>query len=223
MFLSVKARKLNVTGALTGGVLGFAIFLGAGLSGLVMLGTFFVVGSVATSWKLSDKIAAGLAESNKGRRTASQVIANAGVAGIVSLLAWFYPAQADLFHLMLAASFASATADTCASELGNVYGRHFFNILTWHTDTKGLDGVVSLEGTLLGFVGSCLIGVIYGFGFDWGWLIVWILIAGTIGNLVDSILGASLERDGILKNDAVNFLNTFVAVLVALLLYQFLH
>lgn len=217
MALSVKARKLNVTGALTGGVLGFAIFLGAGLPGLVMLGTFFIVGSLATSWRLADKIAAGLAESNKGRRTASQVVANAGVAGITGLLAWFYLAQADLFQLMLAASFASATADTCASELGNVYGRHFYNVLTWRTDTKGLDGVVSLEGTLLGFLGSCLIGSIYGIGFGWGWPVLWVLMAGTIGNLVDSLLGASLERRGILKNDAVNFLNTLIAALVVLL------
>ncbi|SFC75867.1 DUF92 domain-containing protein [Spirosoma endophyticum] len=217
MALSVKARKLNVTGALTGGVLGFAIFLGAGLPGLVMLGTFFIIGSLATSWRLPDKIAAGLAESNKGRRTASQVVANAGVAGITGLLAWFYPAQADLFQLMLAASFASATADTCASELGNVYGRHFYNVLTWRTDTKGLDGVVSLEGTLLGFLGSCLIGSIYGIGFGWGWPVLWVLMAGTIGNLVDSVLGASLERRGILKNDAVNFLNTLIAALVVLL------
>jgi uncharacterized protein (TIGR00297 family) len=218
MFISVKAKKLNVTGALTGGALGIAIFLGAGLPGLVMLGTFFIVGSVATSWKLTDKIAAGLAESNKGRRTASQVLANAGVAGLVGLLAWLYPTQADLFQLMLAASFASATADTCASELGNVYGRHFYNILTWRSDTKGLDGVVSLEGTLLGFLGSCLIGGIYALGWGWGWSVIWILLAGTIGNLVDSILGGSLERSGYLTNDAVNFLNTFVAALVALLL-----
>lgn len=191
MFISVKARKLNVTGALTGGVLGFAVFLGAGLPGLVMLGTFFIVGSVATSWKLTDKITAGLAESNKGRRTASQVLANAGVAGLVGLLAWLYPTHADLFQLMLAASFASATADTCASELGNVYGRHFYNILTWRSDTRGLDGVVSLEGTLLGFLGSCLIGGIYALGWGWGWSVIWILLAGTIGNLVDSILGGS--------------------------------
>ncbi len=218
MFISVKAKKLNVTGALTGGVLGFAICLGAGIPGLVMLGTFFIVGSVATSWKLTDKIAAGLAESNKGRRTASQVIANAGVAGLVGLLAWLYPTKADLFQLMLAASFASATADTCASELGNVYGRRFYNILTWRSDTKGLDGVVSLEGTLLGFLGSCLIGGIYALGWGWGWSVIWILLAGTIGNLVDSMLGGSLERSGYLKNDAVNFLNTFVAALVALLL-----
>lgn len=218
MVLSVKARKLNPAGALTGGILGFAIFLGSGLTGLAMLAVFFVLGSLATSWKLKDKIAAGLAEANKGRRTASQAFANAGVAGILGLLAWFYPAKADLFQLMIAAGFASATADTCSSELGNVYGRHYYNILTLRPDSRGLDGVISLEGTLLGLLGSCLIACLYGFGFGWGWPIIWILIAGTVGNLFDSVLGASVERSGYLTNDAVNFLNTLVGALVALLL-----
>ncbi|MBD2755060.1 DUF92 domain-containing protein [Spirosoma validum] len=219
MFLSVKAGKLNQTGALTGGVLGFAIFLGAGLTGLAMLGLFFVLGSFVTSWRLKDKVAVGLAEPNKGRRTASQAMANAGVAGILGLLAWLYPAKADLFRLMLAAGFASATADTCSSELGNVYGRRFYNILTLRPDSRGLDGVISLEGTLLGFLGSCLIAALYAIGFGWSWHVIWILVAGTIGNLSDSVLGATLERQGSLPNDAVNFLNTLVAAFVAMFIY----
>ena len=223
MWLSVKAGKLNSTGALTGGLLGFAIFLGAGLTGLAMLGLFFVTGSLVTSWRLADKVAVGLAEPNKGQRTASQAVANAGVAGIMSLLAWLYPSKADLFRLMLAAGFSSAIADTCSSELGNVYGRHFYNILTLRPDARGLNGVVSLEGTLLGLLGSCLIATLYGFGFGWGWPVFWLLVAGTIGNLSDSVLGATLERKEYLSNDAVNFLNTLIAALVAMLLYVTFH
>lgn len=219
MFLSVKANKLNPVGALTGGVLGFAIFLGAGTTGLAMLGTFFIIGSAVTSWRFGDKVAVGLAEPNKGQRKASQALANAGVAGILGLLAWLYPAKADLFRLMLAAGFSSATADTCSSELGNVYGRRFYNVLTWRADSRGLNGVISVEGTLLGLLGSGLIAGLYGFGFGWGWPILWILIAGTVGNLTDSVLGATLERANRLSNDAVNFLNTLVAALVALLIY----
>lgn len=219
MFLSVKAGKLDLTGALTGGVLGLAIFLGAGITGLAMLGTFFVVGSFVTAWKIKDKVAVGLAEPNKGRRTASQALANAGVAGMLGLSAWLYPSTADVCRLMLAAGFASATSDTCSSELGNVYGRRFYNVLTIRTDSRGLNGVISIEGTVLGLLGSCLIAGLYGLGFGWGWPILWILIAGVVGNLADSVLGATLERAGRLSNDAVNFLNTLVAALVALLLY----
>jgi uncharacterized membrane protein len=41
--------------------------------------------------------------------------------------------------------------------------------------------------------------------------------AGFIGMLLDSLLGALLERRGALNNDAVNFLGTFSAALIAFL------
>ena len=45
--------------------------------------------------------------------------------------------------------------------------------------------------------------------------ILTITVAGTIGNLADSVLGATLERAGVLSNDGVNFFNTLTAALVA--------
>jgi uncharacterized protein (TIGR00297 family) len=219
MFLSVRRGKLTTPAALTGGLLGWAIFLGAGFSGLAMLATFFVLGSWATSHRLTYKVQLGVAEANKGRRKASQVIANAGIGAIAGLLAWIFPSQAPVFQLMLAAAFASATADTLSSELGNLYGRRFYNILTFRPDQRGENGVVSLEGTALGLVGSTVIAVIYGAGFGWGWHPVSIVVAGTIGNLSDSVLGATLERKRLLNNDAVNFLNTAMAALAVLWIY----
>lgn len=221
MYLSVRAGKLTETGALTGGGLGLAIFLGAGFTGLTMLGVFFIIGSYATAWQQKYKASLGLAEENKGRRTAGQALANAGMAGLLGLLSWLFRAQADPMQIMLAAAFASATADTISSELGNVYGKRFYNIITLKPDTRGLNGVVSLEGTLLGLAGSTLIGIIYSLGFGLNGHILFIIIAGTIGNLADSVLGATLERRKYLSNNAVNFLNTAFAALVAGLLYKF--
>ncbi len=215
MFVSVKAGKLNVSGALTGGLLGFAIFLGAGFIGLLMLAVFFVTGSFVTAWKLNYKVDLGLAEQNKGKRTAGQAFANAGTAGLLGMAGWLFPEKADVFNLMLAASFASATADTVSSELGNVYGRRFYNILTLKTDTRGLDGVISVEGTLLGVLGSGLIGLLYGLGFGWNWGVLCVILAGILGNITDSVLGATVERKQYLTNDAVNFLNTLIAALLA--------
>jgi len=223
MLYSVRAGKLTVAGACTGGVLGVLIFLGAGYTGLAMLGVFFLLGSAASGWHVEEKRRAGLAEQNKGRRTASQALANGGVAGILGLLSWLLPSYSAIFQLMIAGSFAAATADTMASELGNVYGRRYYNILTFKPDTRGLDGVVSLEGTLLGLAGSFLIAVVYSLGFGWGSTFGWLLIAGTAGNLADSVLGASLERKHWLSNDAVNSLNTLVGALTAALLWKLLY
>jgi len=219
VYLSVRTNKLTEAGALTGGILGFCIFLGGGFTGLIMLATFFILGSAVSSYKIKYKTSLGLAEENKGQRKAGQVLANGGVAALAGLLAWLFPANATVFQLMLAAAFAAAISDTFSSELGNIHGRRYFDILTFKPGIKGQNGVISSEGTLFGFLGSSLIAIIYGFGFNWDWAVIWVIFGGLIGNLADSVLGATLERKGVLNNDAVNFLNTLVGALVAGLFY----
>ena len=215
MTYSVWAGKLTVAAASTGGALGLLIFLGSGFAGMALLALFFGLGTAASGWRVADKRRLGLAEENRGRRTAGQVVANAGVAGLLGLLAWLLPPYAPLAHLMLAGSFAAATADTLASELGNVYGRRYYNILTLRPDARGLNGVVSLEGTALGLAGTAGLAAAYCLGFGWGPAFGWLLVAGTAGNLADSVLGTTLERRGYLRNNAVNFLNTLTGALVA--------
>ena len=216
--LSVLSRKLTISASLAGGVIACLIFIGAGYIGVVMLATFFILGSAATVWKLGLKQRSGFAEKNKGRRTTAQVLANGGVAAITGFVIWRYPAQKNLFLVMMAASLASAIADTLSSELGTVYGRKFYNIITLKKDTRGLDGVISIEGIIIGIIGSALIAVIYALGFGWNKNFLWIIIAGTVGNISDSVLGATLERRNLLHNDTVNFLNTLIAAITALLL-----
>jgi uncharacterized protein (TIGR00297 family) len=215
MGYSARAGKLTTAGVWTGGLLGVLIYLGAGFTGLALLALFFALGSAASAWKVADKRRLGLAEENQGRRTAGQVVANAGVAGLLGLLAWQFPARAPLCQLMLAGSFAAATADTLASELGNVYGRRYYNVLTLRPDTRGLNGVVSLEGTLLGAAGSALLAGAYGLGFGWGPACWWLVVAGTVGNLTDSVIGATLERRHLVTNNVVNLLNTLVGAMAA--------
>lgn len=220
MFLSVLFKKLHVTAAVTGGIIGLLVFMGAGYTGIVMMAAFFILGSSATSWKIKTKQQLGLAEINNGRRTAAQVIANAGMAGILGMLLWLYPEQKNVLSIMLASVFSSATADTLSSELGNIYGSKFYNISTFKKDQKGLDGVISLEGTLIGVTGSIFIALIYAIGFGWNTLTILIIIlAGTVGNLSDSVMGAVAERKHTLKNDAVNFLNTCFGAITAFILF----
>jgi uncharacterized protein (TIGR00297 family) len=206
--LSYTTKKLTLLGAITGAIVGLLIYKGAGYTGLIMLALFFVAGSWATGWQTNKKQTMGTAQERKGRRTAGQVLANGGTAALLGALAWYWPNCAPIVQIMIAGSFAAATADTLSSELGTVYGSRFFNILTFKKDMRGLDGVVSLEGTLIGLAGAFLIAVVYALSFSWGVAVYWIVLAGFTGNLVDSVLGALLERKGLMGNNVVNFLNT---------------
>lgn len=214
IIISIKFDKLTLAGALTGGVIAILIFMSAGYTGILMLAAFFVLGTAATIWKKKEK-QRFKSVTDHTKRNSGQVLANAGVAAVTGILACYVPVHTELLRIMMAASLASAMADTLSSELGMVYGRRFYNIATFKKEERGLDGVISLEGTLIGVAGSSIIAIIYALGFGWSNTFLIILIAGTIGNLTDSFLGALLERQKYLNNDAVNFLNTLIAALTA--------
>ena len=131
------------------------------------------------------------------------------------LIGGLFLTENSLLTLMMAASLSAATADTLSSELGTLYGKRFYNIINLKNGIRGENGVVSLEGLLIGIAGSIVIAFVYavGFGFNFNFFII--IIAGTIGNIVDSILGATLEKKNYLNNDAVNFINTLSAAICA--------
>lgn len=216
-YTSYKTGKLTEGGAITGGIIGLCIYLGTGYTGIAMLAVFFVLSTIATSHKKHKKRKLG-EEVHSEKRDARQVLANGGLPAILGLLATAMPDNTLLATVFMAAAFSSATADTLSSELGTVYGTRFYNILNLRSDEKGRDGVISLEGTLIGLAGSATIACVYSLAFGWNGTFLNILIAGTIGNLTDSVLGATLERKGYINNNEVNFLNTFTAVITACLL-----
>jgi uncharacterized protein (TIGR00297 family) len=215
---SAWKKKLTPAAAITGALTGGAIYAGGGYPGLLLLALFFLLGTAATSWKKEKKLAIKSNAAHESTRTTGQVLANAGVAAITGILALLLPDQQSLFLLMMAASLSSATADTLSSELGMIYGRRFYNLLTLKPDERGRDGVISIEGTLLGIAGSAVIAAAFTLTTHWTLkTFLLIILAGTIGNLVDSLLGALLERRGWLTNNTVNFLNTLAAALFAAL------
>lgn len=217
--VTIGLKKLDMKAAVAAVVIGFVTWLGEGYTGIALLATFFIAGTLATSWKMHTRQQTGLAEQHHGQRTAAQVIANGDVAAILSLLSFLFVQHQPLLVLMVASSLSSATADTVSSELGNVYGRKFYNIINFKKDMRGLNGVVSFEGTMIGVAGSSLIALVYAIQAGFTIHFLWIVIAGTVGNLTDSVLGATLERKHIVNNNAVNFLNTLTGALVGLMLY----
>lgn len=174
-----------------------------GLSPLLLaLVVLVVLTAAATRFRRSGKERAGLAEHRTGRR-ASQVAANLGVAALSALAGQPVPALAAL---------AEAAADTLASEIGQAVGGRTVMLTTLRTAAPGTDGALSITGTAAGCIGALLVAVA---GARTLHTIVLVGAAGVFGSFVDSLLGATLERRGLLGNDAVNLLSTAAAALFA--------
>ncbi len=218
---SILTKKIDVVGAIVGGLLTLLIFLGFNFAGIGLIFIFFVLGSLVSYYKKTEKQKLGLEQENKGKRSYIHALSNAGVAGFLGFCAWIFPEFAFNCQILMCASMCCALSDTFSSELGNVFGKRYFNILTLKPDKRGNDGAISLEGTLFGVLGALLMTIYsmivlpYFVGF-------YIFFAGFAGNLMDSVLGASLQKKAYLNNHSVNFFSTLFAALFALLCYLLL-
>lgn len=222
-FLSVAGKKLTPVAGVCAFFVGVGIYIGAGPGGLTVLAAFFILSTLATAHKKEQKATLEAKPQHPERRKAGQVFANGGIAALLGIISIPFPQHQVIIALMMISAISAATADTISSELGMVYGRNAFNILSFKREAKGLDGVISIEGTLLGMTGSAIIACIYcAFsGFNLVGLII-IVIAGTLGNLIDSVLGALLERRHLMSNNMVNTLNTFAGAVAGLCLWKLL-
>ena len=153
------ARAATLAAALTGGVLTAVVTLGLSpwyQSGLPSLLSLFVLTWTATRFGRSKKERLGVAEDKRGRN-AAQVAANLGVAALAATLALGHPLRGTWYAVMMIAALAEATADTLASELGEVLGGPPLLLTTLRRVAPGTDGAISLAGTVAGTGGAVLI------------------------------------------------------------------
>jgi uncharacterized protein (TIGR00297 family) len=191
------ARTVSLGGAVTGAIIGIIIFTALGWAGWGLLLVTFVAASVTSKLGLKRKTLLGIAEERGGRRGPGNAIANTGVAAV-------------------AAALAAGGSDTIASEIGKAWGRTTWLVTSLRRVPPGTSGAMSMEGTAAGVVGAlALAAVAIAFGLVPYSALAPIVIGATVGALVESVLGATLEAPGILNNDMLNFINTAVAALLA--------
>jgi uncharacterized protein (TIGR00297 family) len=214
--VAYKARTVDASGVVGGFLVGFTIWAFLGWQGFLVLLAFFVIGSACTKLGYKRKAAQNLAQEKGGRRGARHAFANAGVATACALFTALtdYPV---LFGLAFAASFATAAADTASSEIGQLLGKRTFLITTFRPVPRGTEGAVSLEGTLAGIAASLVIAALGALLGLYPWLgVLPIVVAAFVGTTFESVVGAALEKRQLLDNEALNFLNTLVGALVAM-------
>lgn len=213
--IAVLARRtgsIDVPGALSAVAIGTLITAGAGLSGYALILAFFVVGSAVTRLGYRIKAGRGIAQERGGARGWRNAWANGGVPALLALVAGMTPEPGrSLFVLAYAGSLATASADTCSSEVGKAYGRRTFLITTLQPVAPGTEGAVSLEGTLAGVAGSAAVAFLgAGLGLYGAPAAAVATLAGVLGSLAESVIGTVAERRGWLDNDQLNALNTAI-------------
>lgn len=209
-------RGVGPSGAVSGWILGTALFGFGGWRSYLILFSFVVLGTVCTRTGRARKAALGIAQEAEGRRGASNAVANVLAGVVFAFLATATPHR-GAFLVAMVAAFATASADTVSSEIGQAFGRRHYLVTTLRRVPAGTDGAVSVEGTVAGILGSAAISAL-----AWGLSLIppvgaaIVVAAAFVGTTVESYLGATVERAKIVDNEVVNFTNTMAGGLAAL-------
>ncbi|CAN5691379.1 TIGR00297 family protein [soil metagenome] len=210
--LAYALGMISRSGALSGLLIGTAIYASLGPQGFALLALFVVGGSLLTRLGYRRKQSMGTAQDQGGRRGARNAIANCAVAVSCALLAaattW------DFFTVAFVASLGAAFADTSESEIGQLFSRTPRMITTLRKVQPGTDGAISLPGTLAGVAAACLTAAL---ALALGLLespqtALLVALAAFLGTVADSLIGAHYPRIG---NEATNVICTLVAAVLA--------
>lgn len=183
-----RAGALTGGGALAAVGVGAAVF-GAGGRRFVppMLG-FFGLSSALSHLGTERKRALAEVAAKGERRDAGQVLANGGVPALLALAS--AAGGRDVFSGYLGA-LAAVNADTWSTELGGLSRRAPRSLATGKLVAPGTSGGV----TALGLAGALAGGAVVGALGRRTWRSVLLgTLAGLAGSLVDSLLGATVQR-----------------------------
>lgn len=217
----VPKKLLTPLGYLNAWVLGVLVWGTLGWQGYVVVMFYFLVGSAVTKVGLDQKEAAGIAEKRSGMRGPENVWGSALTATICALGTIFTTTPlTELLILGYVASFATKLSDTSASEVGKAYGKSTFLITTLKPVPRGTEGAVSLEGTIAGIIASIAIAfVAYSVGMINLWGVLWCVVAAFVATNIESLIGATLQENiPWLTNEVVNFINTTLGAIAAILI-----
>lgn len=224
-FLSFRLKVLDKEGNIFSFILGLVVGLFGGLYWLILLLTFVVLGFIGTKFKYETKKKRGVAEKRRGKRGWYNVLANGLIPAII---AFFSPQLGTTGIIMYTTSLAVATSDTLASEIGVLSDDVYLIINPFKRVKPGLDGGVSLLGQGAAFSGAFLISLISLLLIPFGnpeferniSNFLFPFFFGFIGCQIDSVLGATLEREGYIGKGGVNFFSIALGSLLAGGLYH---
>jgi len=217
-----RVRLADVSGVLSGILMGFLIVSFTDFRWFVLILSFFVIGGIFTKYKYDYKRAIGIAQEGGGARGYRNVFGN-GLIALVCAIAFGITGNALLVIAFIGA-VATATGDTLASEIGQTYRKLPRLITDLRLVTHGTDGGITMLGEYSAVAGAgaiAIIAILLGVGaFN---TMVPVILGGFFGANVDSVLGAVLERRHYLTNSSVNLLATVAGALAAVVIFLLLQ
>ncbi|RLF56390.1 MAG: hypothetical protein DRN28_00520 [Thermoplasmata archaeon] len=232
------AGVLNLYGSLSAFFMGLLIILFTDVFFFMVLLIFLFLTYLVTVWKYDYKRGRGLGEGLRGERGLKNVLSNGVVATLVAVL--YDPLEGlspGLASFLFIVAVASAAADSFASEIGVLSDKVYLITEPSRRVPPGTDGGVSWLGQLSALLGALLVAIPgllllssstldiekHTLPFD-NTVIALILLFAWVNSQIDSVLGATLQRRGILGNNGVNLVSIHITVLAAALAYTlFMH
>ncbi|SFA96197.1 MULTISPECIES: DUF92 domain-containing protein [unclassified Bacillus (in: firmicutes)] len=240
-FLGYLTHSLTISGSISAIIVGSCVYIGFGVPGLILLGTFFATSTFWSKYKSAKKKSIEEKLEKDGKRDWQQVAANGGAAAAISLIQFINPN--NVWLVLFCIAIASANSDTWASEIGSLSRKKPIFIKNLKRVEKGTSGAISLLGTSSAVMGSFLIAIVGKWVFNLhSTKDLWIVfVFGFLGNMIDTIIGAYFQQTYqctvcgietekkshcgkrnvrlsgylIIDNDFVNFLSGLLSMLLA--------
>ncbi|MBP9040905.1 MAG: DUF92 domain-containing protein [Anaerolineaceae bacterium] len=199
-YAAFQLKALNKSGGWAAFGLGTLVFGLGGFAWALVLMVFFITSSGLSLLFKKRKTTVEEKYAKGSRRDARQVLANGGLAGAAVIAHVLFPTSI-LPWVAFSAVFAAANADTWATELGVLNRTSPRLIHTGKVVPAGTSGGVSLAGMLAAAAGSMIVAATtYIFwpltglaGANRLLLSLLIVVAGFLGSIVDSVIGATVQ------------------------------
>jgi len=228
--LAYRRDILTWDGSLAAFVVGMVIGIFGDVTWLFLLLFFLLSSFIATRYRFALKEAMGVQEGARGERRSTNVLANGIAPMAVAAISLVLPAEfpKTIAGVVFLATLAVAGADTLASEIG-VLSRRTYLITTLQPVPPGTDGGISSLGQLCA-IGAALYTALV------GWFVlsyvsrmydlmptvpeapaflVIPVVVGFIGCQIDSVIGATLERRGLVNKKTNNLVSTSAGAVLA--------
>jgi uncharacterized protein (TIGR00297 family) len=196
--VAFRKESLSLSGCIAACIVGTLIFGFGSFYWFGLLLCFFISSSVWSNFRKRQKGSVEDLFEKTGRRDALQVLANGGLATILTVVYYLYPSFT--WMILYLGILSTVNADTWATEIGVLSSSVPRHILTWQPVAKGTSGGVTWLGLLGSGAGALFIGacgtLLYYFETNTVQSSLGLigLVSGLIGACFDSILGATVQQ-----------------------------